>query len=55
MFREVYMCGYCGSVDDNECLSNACCDGYEERSYQCSNCKILFNNKPEGKCPECGK
>jgi len=54
-FNTVWQCGHCGSVYTNEFIANACCNECEELSYQCSHCKMLYSEKPKGKCLECGK
>ena len=55
MIEKVYQCGHCGTVHPNKVTANECCGGYSETSFQCSKCGILFNNKPVGNCPRCGK
>lgn len=55
VFKKVWQCGHCGNVYNNKSEAVECCQGMEEISYQCSNCKILYNSEVKGKCPECGK
>ena len=54
MFRKVWQCGHCGSVYKEKAVAIECCGGMEELSYQCDSCGALYNNKPKGKCFECG-
>lgn len=54
VIKRVWQCGHCGNVYKDKVLAEECCGYFEEESWQCENCKILYNTKPDGECDECG-
>ena len=49
-FRIVWQCGHCGTVYNKANKKQDainCCDGNEEKGYECSTCLSLYHNKPK--------